>query len=81
MISKVLQELAILPENEYSMDETGILLNMLGSVKFHVGRDDVRKHRGASVKRIMVTAMECINSLGIRGFRVTQCTPASTRHR
>jgi hypothetical protein len=36
------------------MDETGVMLSMLGSVKVLVGRGDVRGHRGAGVKQIMV---------------------------
>jgi hypothetical protein len=38
----------------YNMDETGVMLSMLGSVKVLVGRGDVRGHRGAGVKQIMV---------------------------
>lgn len=30
----------VLPENAYNMDETGIMLSMLGSVKVLVGKDD-----------------------------------------
>jgi hypothetical protein len=41
----------MLLENVYNMDETGIMLSMLGSVKVLLGRDDVRGHRGASIKR------------------------------
>jgi hypothetical protein len=62
VIGKVLQNLAILPENVYNIDETGVMLSMLGSVKVLVGRDDVRGHRGAGVKRTMVTAIECIST-------------------
>jgi hypothetical protein len=32
------------------MDETGIMLNMLGSVKVLVGKDDLRDYRGVGVK-------------------------------
>jgi hypothetical protein len=65
VIGKVLQELAILPENVYNMDETGVLLSMLGSIKVLVGREDLRNHRGAGVKRTMVTAIECISADGM----------------
>jgi hypothetical protein len=34
---------------------------MLESVKVFVGRDNVQRHRGASVKRTIVTAIECIS--------------------
>ena len=64
VVGKVLQDLAILPENCYNMDETGVLLSMLGSVKVLVGKDDLRDYRGAGVKRTMVTAIECISADG-----------------
>jgi len=38
------------------VDETGIMLSTLGSLKFLVGRDDLRNYRGAGVKRTMITA-------------------------
>jgi hypothetical protein len=62
VIGKVLQDPAILPENVYNMDETGVMLSMLGSVKVLVCRDDVRGHRGADIKRTMITAIECISA-------------------
>jgi hypothetical protein len=61
VIGKVLDDWTILPENVYNMDETGVMLSKLGSVKVLVGRHDVRGHRGAGVKRTMVTAIECIS--------------------
>lgn len=64
MIGKVLQDLAILPENVYNMDETGVILSMLGSVKVLIGKDDLRGHRGASINRTLVTAIECISADG-----------------
>ncbi|KAF2650904.1 DDE-domain-containing protein [Lophiostoma macrostomum CBS 122681] len=54
----------ILPQNVYNMDETGIMLSMLSSVKVLVGRDDLRDYRGAGVKRTMVTAIECVSASG-----------------
>jgi hypothetical protein len=50
----------VLKENVYNMDETGIMLSVLGSLKVLVGRDDLRNYRGASVKQTMITAVECI---------------------
>ena len=64
VVGKVLQELAILPENCYNMDETGVLLSMLGSVKVLIGKDDIRDYRGAGVKRTIVTAIECVSANG-----------------
>ncbi|KAF2652558.1 DDE-domain-containing protein [Lophiostoma macrostomum CBS 122681] len=61
VIGRVLQDPAVLKENVYNMDETGVMLSMLGSVKVLVGKDDMRDYRGARVKRTMVTAIECIS--------------------
>jgi len=55
-----LKEPTVLKENVYNMDETGIMLSALGSLKVLVGRDDLRNYRGAGVKRTMITAVECI---------------------
>jgi hypothetical protein len=57
VIGKVLQDPAVLPENVYNMDEIGVMLSMLGSVKVLVGKDDRQNCRGAGVKRTMVTAI------------------------
>jgi hypothetical protein len=64
VIGKVLQDPAIRLENVYNMDETGVMLGMLGSVKVLVGKDDLRDYRGAGVKRIMVTAVKYISTDG-----------------
>lgn len=59
------------------MDETGVMLSMLGSVKVLVGKNDVRKYRGARVKRTIVTAIECISADG-RYLNPMVIWPAST---
>jgi hypothetical protein len=64
IIEPVLQDLAILAENIYNMDETRVMLSMLGSVKVLIGKDDIRDYRGARVKRELVTAIECISADG-----------------
>jgi hypothetical protein len=40
VIGKILQDPAILAENVYNMDETGVMLSMPGSVKGH--RENLR---------------------------------------
>jgi hypothetical protein len=55
---------AVSQENVYNMDETGVMLSMLGSVKVLAGKDDLRDYRGAGVKRTTVTAIECISAAG-----------------
>ena len=64
VIKEVLQDPAILPENVYNMDETGVMLCMLGSIQVLVSKDDPRDYRGAGIKRTMVTAIECISANG-----------------
>jgi hypothetical protein len=59
VISRVLQDSSILPENAYNIDETGVMLSMFGSVKVLIGKDDIWGHRGASVKRTMITGLTC----------------------
>jgi hypothetical protein len=64
VIAQVLQDPAILPENVYNMDETGVMLCMLGAVKVLVSKDDLRDYRGTGVKRTLVTAIEYISANG-----------------
>ena len=64
VIKEVLQDPAILPENVYNMDETGVMLCMLGSIQVLVSKGDPRDYRGAGIKRTMVTAIECISANG-----------------
>jgi hypothetical protein len=66
VIGKVLQDPAILLENVYNMDETGVMLCMLGSVKVLLSKDDLREYRGAGVKRTMVTAITWSSELRIQ---------------
>ena len=77
VIEKVLQDPAIRPENVYNMDETGVMLSMLGSVKVLVGKGELRDYKGAGVKRTMVTAIECIGADG-RSLLPLIIWPAST---
>ena len=49
VIEKVLQDPTILPENVYNMDETGVMLSMLGSVEVLIGKNDPRDYRGTGV--------------------------------
>jgi hypothetical protein len=51
-------------KNVYNMDEMGVMLCILSSVKVLVGKDDPRGYRGAGVKQTMVTAIECISANG-----------------
>jgi hypothetical protein len=61
VIRKVLQDLAILPENVYNIDKTGVMLYILNSVKVLIGKDDPRDYRGVGVKRTIVTTIKCIS--------------------
>lgn len=59
------------------MDETGVMLSMLASVKVLIGKDDPRAYTGAGVKREVVTAIECISTDG-RSLLPMIIWPAST---
>ena len=62
MIGRVVYNSAILPENCYNIDETGVMLSMLGSVKVLISKDDLRNYRGVGVKRTIVTAIKCVSA-------------------
>ena len=64
MIGKVIQSPDVLVENIYNIDETGVMLSMLGFVKVLVGKEDTRNYRSRRVKRETVTAIECISADG-----------------
>lgn len=59
------------------MDETGVMLCKLGSVKVLVRKEDPRDYRGANVKRTLVTAIECVSADG-RSLLPMIIWPAST---
>jgi hypothetical protein len=44
VIGRVLQDPAVLAENVYNMDETGVMLSMLSSVKVLVSKNDLRSY-------------------------------------
>jgi len=73
----VLKDSAILPENVYNIDETGVMLCMLNSIKVLISKDDRRDYRGAGVKRTTVTAVECISANG-RSLLLMIIWPATT---
>ena len=63
-IGEELRRPDILPENVYNMDETGVMLSVLKSMKVLVGREELRNYRGAGVQRTLITAIECISADG-----------------
>ena len=62
MIKDILQDPAVLAKNVYNIDETRVILSILGSVKVLIGKHDIQDYRGARVKRTTVTTIECISS-------------------
>jgi len=59
-----LEETDVLQENVYNMDETGVLLSVLGSSKYLVSAEMPKTHRGTDTKRTLITAVECISADG-----------------
>jgi hypothetical protein len=45
----------------YNIDETSVMLSMLCSVKVLVSKDNPRDYYSAQIKRITITAIECIS--------------------
>lgn len=62
LIGEQLKNPEILPKNVYNMDETGVLLSVLNTLKVLVSSDVPRPYRKAGVKRTLVTAIECISA-------------------
>ena len=54
----------MLQKNVYNIDETGIMLSKLNSIKVLVSKNNKRGYRGARVKRTTITAIECVNTVG-----------------
>jgi len=54
----------ILPENTYNIDETGVMLSMLNSIKVLILIEDPRDYRGIIVNRKSITTIEYINTNG-----------------
>jgi hypothetical protein len=46
------------------VDETGIPLSVLNSLKVLVGRHELKAHRGAGVKQTLITGIECVSADG-----------------
>ena len=67
VIGKELHDPAIVPENVYNMDETGVLLSVLSSLKVLVSKQDLRNCRGAGVQRTLVTTVESVPADGALG--------------
>jgi hypothetical protein len=61
VISKELASPIVLTENTYNINETGVLLSVLNSLKVLIDRHELKTHKGVSVKRILITAIECIS--------------------
>ena len=54
----------MLAENIYNIDETGVLLSVLNSLKVLVGKNEPRNYRGAGVKRTWITTIKCVSAYG-----------------
>ena len=64
VIGKELASFIVLAENTYNMDETGVFLSVFNSLKVLVGRHELKTHRGAGVKRTLITAIEYVSADG-----------------
>ena len=46
------------------MNETGVILGNLGSLKVLVGKSELRNYRGAVSQHTLITAVECVSATG-----------------
>lgn len=77
VISQELVHPASLAENVYNMDETAVVVVKPGSLKFLVGKNELRDYRGIGSQRTLITAVECISAPGKHLGRLV-IWPAST---
>ena len=64
VIGKVIHDPAVMPENVWNMDETGVLISKLNSVKVLVSKNNRHGCRGVREKRTLITAIECVSAAG-----------------
>ena len=64
IMGKQLSERGIFQKNVYNMDETGVMLSGLDTVKVLIARGDKEQRRGRVLKRTMITAVECVSADG-----------------
>jgi hypothetical protein len=64
LMDKLLHDPRILAQNVYNMDETGNLLSNPTSRRYVLHAADRRRYRGVTVKRQLVTTIECIPAEG-----------------
>ena len=77
VIRKELTAPSVEAENVYNMDETGVLLGRSNTVKVLIRNGDRRSSRGTSLKRVLITAVECISAAG-QALKPLIIWPAST---
>ena len=62
VIGKELKNPTLKPRNVYNIDETGVLLAVLNSLKVLVSSDNLQKCRGTEKDRTKITAIKCISA-------------------
>jgi len=61
IIVKQLSERGVSQRNVYNMDETGVMLSDLDTVKVLIARGGKEQRRGRALKRTITTAIECVS--------------------
>jgi hypothetical protein len=60
VISKELASPIVFTENTYNINEIRVLLSVFNSLKVFINRHELKTYKGAGIKRILITAIECI---------------------
>ncbi|KAH7317382.1 hypothetical protein BKA65DRAFT_411154, partial [Rhexocercosporidium sp. MPI-PUGE-AT-0058] len=64
VIGEILRDPAILLENVYNINETRVILYILGFIKVLINKDNPRDYKSAGAKRTIITAIEYISANG-----------------
>ena len=64
VVGRELVSLAVLAERTYTIDETGVLLSVLNSLKVLGPKSELKWYRRAGVKRTLITVVKCVSADG-----------------
>jgi hypothetical protein len=76
-ISQEITNPSVLSENTYNIDETGILLALLKTLKVLMFAEEISQYRGAAKKTRLIIVIKCISATG-KVIHLIVIWPAST---
>ncbi|EUC37375.1 hypothetical protein COCVIDRAFT_107668 [Bipolaris victoriae FI3] len=61
----------LVPNNVYTMDKTGNVLFTLSCIVVLVSKNNQQDYRGISIKRTMLSTIECVSASGEHSHPIT----------